>query len=125
MEEFFDPVFELVGLFLPHVLDPRPVMAERGVAHGGINVRVVDAVELEREEQQVQGRRGDALLHVAIELGADRVGGVAGIDQRGIGDQPAKAVVDRFILPERLGECAARPLAGGHRGQSPLVGLLE
>ena len=54
MEKLFDPVFKLVGLFLAHVFDPGPVMAERGIAHRGLELRIVDAVEFEREEQKMQ-----------------------------------------------------------------------
>ena len=38
-------------------------------------------VELEHEEQQMRRSGGDAVLHVAVELGARRIGGVAGMDQ--------------------------------------------
>ena len=81
VEQLLDAVLELIGLLLAHVLDPRPVMAERGVAHRGFERRVIDAVELEREEQQMDRGGGDALLHVAVELGALGVGGIAGIDR--------------------------------------------
>ena len=91
VEQLLDPVLELIGLFLAHVLDPGPVMAERGIGHGGLERGVVDAVELEREEQEMQRGGGDALLHVAVELGAHRIGGVAGIEQRGIGDRAGRA----------------------------------
>ena len=68
---------------------------------------------------------GDALLHVAVELGAQRIGGVAGIEQRGIGDQPAELVLQRLVALDRLGERAARALARGQRLQAALEGLLE
>ena len=81
VEQLLDAIFELIGLFLADVLDPRPVMAERRVRHGALQHLVVDLVELERKEQQMRGRRGDALLHVAEEFGAGRIGGVAGVDE--------------------------------------------
>ena len=68
---------------------------------------------------------GDALLHVAIEFGANRVGGVAGIDQRGIGDQPAEPIVDRFVALHGRRERASGTLACGQRGETPFEVLLE
>jgi hypothetical protein len=51
VEQLLDAVLELIGLFLAHILDPRPVMAERGILHRLFQHGVVDAVELEAEEQ--------------------------------------------------------------------------
>src|SRR5665647_2821392 len=100
-------------------------MAERGIGHGGVEHGIVDAVEFEGEEQQMQRGGGDALLHVAVEFGAHRIGGVAGIDQRGIGDEPAELVLDRLVALDRLGQRLARIGARGHRRQAALEGLLE
>src|SRR5665647_3484663 len=87
--------------------------------------RIVDAVEFEREEQQVDRGRGDALLHVAIELGAHRIGAVAGIDQRGIGDQPAEPVLQRLVTLDHLDQRASGALARGKPRQPALEILLE
>ena len=125
VEQLLDPVFELIGLFFAHILDPRAVVAERRVAHRRVQQVVVDAVELEREEQQVQRGSGDAFLHVAVELGADRIGRIAGVEKRGIGDEPAEPVVDRLVLFDRFGQCASGALARRERGESPLEALLE
>ncbi len=125
VEQLLDPVLELIGLLLAHVLDPGPVMTERGVAHGGIERGIVDAVELEREEQQMHRSGGDALLQVAVELGALRIGGVAGIDQRGVGHQPAERVVERLVPLDRRGERRTSTLARRHLGELALIGLLE
>ena len=119
MEELLDPVFELVGLFLAHVLDPGPVVAERGIAHRGLQLRVIDAVELEREKQKMQRGRRDALLDVAVELRARRIGGIAGIHQRCIGHQPAKPVVDRFIARDRFRK-PAPPRSAASAASRPL-----
>ena len=106
MEQLLDAILELVGLLLADVLEPRPVMAERGIGHRGVEHRVVDAVELEREEQQMRRGRGDALLHVAVEFRAHRIGGVAGVDEAGIGHEPADEIVDLLVALDRLGERA-------------------
>ena len=123
VEQLLDPVLELVGLVLAHVLEPRPVVAERGIAHRRFQHRIVDAVELEREEQEMQRRGGEALLHVAVELGAGRIGRIAGVDQRRIGDDAAEPVVERFEARDRHGERRALPRR--HVGKLALVGLLE
>jgi len=104
VEELFHPVFELVGLFLTHVLDPRAIVAERGVAHRCFKLFVGDAVEFEREEKHVQRGGRDAFLHVAVELGANRIDRIAGVEKRGIGDEPPEPVIDRFILFDCFGE---------------------
>ena len=54
MEELLNPVFQLVGLFLAHIVDPRAVVAERGIAHCAIELRVVDPVEFKGEEEQME-----------------------------------------------------------------------
>ncbi len=124
VEQLLDAILELIGLLFAHVLDPGPVMAERRVAHGGFERGIVDAVELEGEEQQVQRGGGDALLHVAIELRVHRIGAVAGIDQRGIGDQPAERVVEGLVALDRRGQRLAGALPGGKPRQPALeVGL--
>ena len=62
-----------------------------------VEALVVEPVDLELEEQQVGGGRRQALLRVAVELGALRVGGVAGIDEPGKGDDPAERILERLV----------------------------
>ncbi len=52
VEQLLDAILELIGPVAAHVLEPRPVMAERRIGHRRFEQRVVDAVELEREEQE-------------------------------------------------------------------------
>ena len=85
VKQLLDAVFKLVRPVAAHILEPRPIMAERGIFHRRFDERVVDAVELEREEQQMRGRRRQSLLHVAVEFGARRIDGIAGMDEPGIG----------------------------------------
>jgi hypothetical protein len=97
-------------------------MAERRIGHCRLEHGIVDAVELQGEEQQMDRGVGDALLHVAVELGARRIAVVAGIEQRGVGVEPAEAVVDRFVALHRVDERTALP--GRQRGELALeVGL--
>ncbi len=125
VEQLLDAVFELVGLLLADVLEPRPVMAERRIRHGGFEHRIIDPIELEREEQEVQRRGGDPLLHVAVELGAHRIGGVPGMHEAGIGDEPAEQIVQRLVAFDSFGERAAGIHPDRERRQPALVVLLE
>ena len=100
-------------------------MAERGIGHRRFDQRVVDAVEFEREEQKMRRRRGQPLLHVAVEFGARRIDGVAGMQEPGIGAEPAHQIVDRLIAAHRFGERRAGLRRARQLGELALVGLLE
>ena len=100
-------------------------MAERGILHRRFELFVRDAVEFECEEKHVQRGGRDAFLHVTVELGANRIGRIAGVDKRSIGDEPAEPVIDRLILFDCPGQRTSGSLAGRERGQSPLEPLLE
>ena len=104
MEQLLDAVLELIRLFLAHILDPGPVMAEDGILHRLFEQIVVDAVQFEREEQKMQRDRSDALLHVAVEFRAHRIGGVAGINERRIGDDAAEQILHRLVAPHGFGK---------------------
>ena len=66
MEQLLDPILGLIGLILAQVLDPRPVMAELARLHGVLDHGMVDAVKLEREEQQMRRGRGQPLRDIAV-----------------------------------------------------------
>jgi hypothetical protein len=100
-------------------------MAERRVGHRRFEQLVVDAVEFEREEKQVRGRRGEPFLHVAIELGAGRIDRIARMHQPGIGAEPSHQVVDRFVLAHRLGQRAASLRRLRQFRELTLEGILE
>ncbi len=104
VEQLLDAVLELIRLVLADVLDPRPVVPERGVRHRGFELLVVEPVELELEEQQMDRGRRDALLHVAVEFRARRIDGVAGMHEAGERADPAEQIVERLVALHRLGE---------------------
>src|SRR5262249_26485496 len=66
-----------------------------------------------------------AFLHVTVELSAKRIGRIAGVEKRGIGDEPAEPVIDRLILFDCFGQSTSAALTCSERGQSPLEPLLE
>ena len=125
MEELLDAILELIGPVAAHVLDPRPIMAERGTGHRRFDQRIVDAVELEREEKKMRGRRRQPVLHIAVEFVARRIDSVAGMQEPGIGAQPPDKIVDRFIAAHRFGERFAGFRRARQLGELALVGLLE
>ena len=125
VEQLFELVVELIGLFLADVLDPRPVMPEGRVGHRALERRIVDAVELEREEEHVERRRRDALLNIAEELRPRGVGGVAGMDQRRIGDQSSEQFLDALVALDRRRKGAPRVRLGRETGEAARISLLE
>ena len=58
---------------------------------------IVNAVELEREEQEMRRGGGQPLGDVAVELRNRGIDAVAGMDEAGIGAEPAGEIVDRLI----------------------------
>ena len=64
--------------------------------------RIVDAVELQAEEQEVARGGGEALLRVAVELRARRIGRVARIDEARIGHEAPEQILHRLVAPHGL-----------------------
>ena len=107
-EQLLDLVGKLVRLLLADVLEPGAVMAERRRRHRRLELGVVEAVELEFEEQQIAGDLGHALVRVAVELRPRGVARVAGIEQRGVGHDAPDQVLQRLVGPDRRGQRLAR-----------------
>ena len=111
MEQLLDAILELIGLVLADVLEPRPIMTERRIAHRGFELGVVEPVEFEPEEQQVSGGGGDAVLHVGVEFRARRIDRIAGMDQAGEGRDPAEQIVE-LLDSAFTASASARPASG-------------
>ena len=102
MQEFLQLVGELVGLHLADAVEDRAVAGEIGVlGETGIERRIVDAVELEREEDQRSGEVGDPGLHVAEELAAGGIGGVLVVPEAGVAHDPAGNGLDPLVALDR------------------------
>src|SRR5262249_56204574 len=97
MKELLDAVLELIRLFPTDIFDPRPVMRQRAVLHGGLELGVVEPIEVEGKEQEMRRGSRDALLHIGVEFAARGIGGVAGMHQPGIGCEPPEKVIERPI----------------------------
>ena len=94
--------------------------------HRLVHDRVVDAVEFEPEEQKVARRSRQPLLRVAVELGAHRIRGVAGIDEPGIGHQAAEQILHGLVALHALRRAPMRRiLAVGDRIELAAIGLRE
>ena len=112
MKQLLDAILELIRLVLAQILDPRPVMPKLRRLHRALDHGIVDAVELEPEEQQMYRSRRQPLGDVAIEFGNRRIDAVAGMNKAGIGAEPAGEIVDRLVAPDGLGEPASAIVAG-------------
>ncbi len=125
VEQLLDTVLELVWLVLAQILDPRPVIIQRRNRHCALDHTVIDAIEFEREEQQMCRCSRDPLGHVAVEFRDCRVDSVSGMGETCERRQPSRQIVDRLIALDRVGQPFA---AIGHRdllGDLALVGRLE
>ena len=123
VEELFHPVFQLIGAFLADVGEPGRVVGKLGVRHGAVQHRVLDPVQLQLEEQQVGAGGRQPVLHIAVELLAFGVGGLAGIDEAGKGDQAAEQFLQRLVVLHGLRQF--RRVLARQRLQPALVGFLE
>ena len=112
VKQLLDAIFELIRLVLAQILDPRPVMGELRRLHRALDHGIVDAVEFKREEQQMQRGRRQPLGNVAIEFGNHGIDAVAGMNEAGIGAEPAGEIVDRLVAPDGLGKPASAVVAG-------------
>ena len=96
-------------------------MPEFGRLHRAVDHGIVDPVEFEREEQQMHRCRRQPLGDVAVEFGDRGIDAVAGMNQAGIGAEPAGEIVDRLVAPDRFGEPLAAALFCGPLGKLALV----
>ena len=125
MEKLLDAILELVGLVLPQVEHPGPVVTEHRIGvQRPEDQRIVDEVQFEREEKQMRAGVGHLLLDVAVELGALRVRRVAGIDQAGIGSDAADQFLQRLEVAQRLAQPAGLAQLG-FRGERALPAAFE
>jgi len=98
VKDLLDAVLELEGLVLAQILDPGAITPEGFV--GGqccLDIGLLDLVQFQREEQQMRARVRHLLLDVAVELGALRIAGIAGIDEAGIGHDAADQFLQRLV----------------------------
>ena len=114
VEELLDPILQLIGLLAPHILDPGPVMGERGLVHGRLKQGVVDSVQLQGHENEVGGGVGDLFLGVAKKFCALGIGGVARVDQARIGHDTPDEILETLITGQHVEH---RPRGAGPRGE--------
>ena len=124
-KQLLGAVIELVRLLAPQVLDPRGVVRERPSGHRGVDRGVVDAVQLQGEEEEIRRGAGQPLAGVAVELGPRLVGGVAGIHEPRERHELAEQVLDPLVGPHRLGQTRGRVRPGGELGDPAGIGLGE
>ena len=122
VEQPLQPLLQLVGLLLAQVIEPRLVAGHGRRLQGGRQLRVVQAVDLQLEEQEIGGDGGQPLLDVAVEAGVLGIAAVRGIEQAGVGAELAQGVAQGLVGGDGVGERRALP---GQRRQPALVGRLD
>src|SRR6185312_6041967 len=85
----------------PNVAQPRAVARERGIGRLLLQRVVVEAVQLEREEQQLGRGRVDLLLRGLKKPRDLRVGEVPGASQLGIAGDAAADLLERLVFGDR------------------------
>ena len=125
MEELLDLVVELVGLLAADVFQPRLPAGERTGGRRLFQKFVLDAVQLEREEQKIRRGVGDLLLRVAIKLHPRRIAGIGRIEQAGVGDDAAEQIVEVFVSPNGFGQSRARVGPLREIGELAPIGVRE
>src|SRR5262249_36936608 len=50
VEQLLDAILELIRLLLANVFEPRAIMPQRRLLHGGFELCILDAIELEHEK---------------------------------------------------------------------------
>ena len=98
----------------PQVAQPRAIAGERRVAEFAFQHRVVQAVEFQREEDQVAADRRHPFVYRLVEAADRRIGGIAGEQQLRIGRDPAQHLLDLLILRDR-----SRKFRSGQTSQFP------
>src|ERR1700691_771596 len=104
MKQTLGLVAEFVRLFLADVLEARAIMGKRPARRELCDDFVVQPIEVEMKEQKMRRGGGDLLLRVAEELGARRMGGVAVIDEPGVGGDSPEQAFDRLVARNGLRE---------------------
>ena len=125
MKQLLDAILQLIRLVLAQIFDPGAIVSEFRRLHRAFDCRIVDAVELEREEQQMHGRIGQPLGNVTVEFGDRGIDAVAGMNQAGIGAQTPGEILDRFVAIDRRGEPFAAALLRRLLRELALAGRLK
>ena len=100
-------------------------MPERRRSHRRLELRIIDAVELKLEEQEIAGERRHPLVRVPVELRPPGVARIGGVKQRGVGHEAAGQILHRLVDPDRRGQRLARVRPVGEFGKLAAVGFGE
>ena len=107
MQQPLGLVGELMRAEAAHRLEPGPVARERGGLQLLLQRLVVDAIDLEGEEDGFGGDVGDALLDRLVEAAVLRIAHIAGIDELGVAADLSQDILQRLIGLDRLGQLLA------------------
>ncbi|MCY1222593.1 hypothetical protein D9M72_346910 [compost metagenome] len=113
-EKLLQLVVELIGLVHAQVGQPGPVVrGKRIVFQRLVEDRVIDPIELQREEQQMRRHVGELRLYVAIKLAVLGLGRVREIGEAGKGSDAAHDIFERFELPDGGADAVVTTLRRG------------
>jgi hypothetical protein len=107
MQDLLDLVGELVRAEGPQVAQPGLILRQCRRFQLVREHAVLEAVQLEREEQQLGRDVRHPLLHGLVEAADLRIGHVAGMDQLGVAHDAAQHLLDGFIARHGLAERGA------------------
>ena len=108
MEKLFELFFELMRLFLADVIEPGAPARKRRLCGGCVQNRIVDAIELQLEEQELRRGVDDLAARVCVEFRADRVRDVAGVQEAGERHDAAEEILQLFVSRDGGPELLAR-----------------
>ena len=120
MQQPLGLVGELMRAEAAHRLEPGAVIGQRRSLQLLLQRLILDAVDLEGEEDGLGGDVGDALLDRLIEAAVLRIAHIAGIDELGVAADLSQDILQRLIGLDRLGQrlaVEARELALEALGQ--------
>ena len=101
VEHFLGLVGKLVRTEGAHLLQPGAVAGDPFVFQQPGHGRILDAVELQAEEDQAAGDVVDLLADALLELADRGIGHVAGIEQLGIAADAAHGLLQRLVTRDR------------------------
>ena len=111
VQDALDLVVELVRAKAAHVADPGPITGEPlGCGELGLELLILDPVELERDEQHLRADLVDP-LHRLKEATDLRILGVGRVQQLGVAHRAAEALLKLFVTRDHLGQRIAVELA--------------
>ena len=108
MQQLLHLIGELIGLQRPHIVEPGLIFFQAAALIHALQLFFPDAVQFQREEQQISAGGADFFLHGLEEFCDVRIRHIARINEIGIGHDPPFHLAD--FLEFRDGEIEPLPV---------------